>query len=384
MTVLYVLLAIFMFGLLIVLHELGHFLTARLFGVGINEFSIGMGPKILSVKGKVRKNFTPVTKREDENAEKPLEELVRDSTKEEQVQDGRTVYSLRLLPFGGYVSMVGEDEESDDPAAFANKAAWKRLLIVIAGPIMNVLLGFLLMLIIVISSERLATNTVAVFDETAVSNGYGLLAGDTVIAVGDVNIHTGNELIYEIINQGRAEAEDGFVAIDLTVVRDGEEVFLPGVRFPSTEMEGVLFGSPDFRVYGEEKSVGGVLKHSFYRSFSTVKMIFDQLVDLLRGRYGLNAVSGPIGITQEVANAAKNGVMYVIYLMAVITVNLGIFNLLPLPALDGGRLLFILIELIAGRPVNKNVEGYIHLLGLLILFGLMILIACKDIAGLFV
>jgi regulator of sigma E protease len=186
------------------------------------------------------------------------------------------------------------------------------------------------------------------------------------------------------MNQGRAEVEDGFVAIDLTVLRDGKEVFLPGVRFPSTEMEGVLFGSPDFRVYGVEKSFGGVLKHTFYRSLSTVKMIFDQLVDLLRGRYGLNAVSGPIGITQEVANAAKSGAMYVIYLMAVITVNLGIFNLLPLPALDGGRLLFILIELIAGRPVNKNVEGYIHLVGLLILFGLMILIAFKDIAGLFV
>jgi regulator of sigma E protease len=309
---------------------------------------------------------------------------VRDESAKEAVQDGRTLYSLRLLPFGGYVSMVGEDEESDDPAAFANKAAWKRLLIVIAGPVMNVLLGFLLMLIIVISSQRLATNTVAVFDETAVSNGYGLLVGDTVIAVGDVSIHTGNELIYEIMNQGRAEAEDGFVAIDLTVLRDGKEVFLPGVRFPSTEMEGVLFGSPDFRVYGVEKSFGGVLKHTFYRSLSTVKMIFDQLVDLLRGRYGLNAVSGPIGITQEVANAAKSGAMYVIYLMAVITVNLGIFNLLPLPALDGGRLLFILIELIAGRPVNKNVEGYIHLVGLLILFGLMILIAFKDIAGLFV
>ena len=382
MTVLYVLLAIFMFGLLIVLHELGHFLTARLFGVGINEFSIGMGPKIFSVKGKPRKNFTPAPQKED--SEKPLEELVRDETEKEAVQDGRTLYSLRLLPFGGYVSMVGEDEESDDPAAFANKAAWKRLLIVIAGPVMNVLLGFLLMLIIVISSQRLATNTVAVFDETAVSNGYGLLVGDTVIAVGDVSIHTGNELIYEIMNQGRAEAEDGFVAIDLTVLRDGKEVFLPGVRFPSTEMEGVLFGSPDFRVYGVEKSFGGVLKHTFYRSLSTVKMIFDQLVDLLRGRYGLNAVSGPIGITQEVANAAKSGAMYVIYLMAVITVNLGIFNLLPLPALDGGRLLFILIELIAGRPVNKNVEGYIHLVGLLILFGLMILIAFKDIAGLFV
>ena len=379
MTFLYVILAIFMFGLLIVLHELGHFLTARFFGVGINEFSIGMGPKIFSKKGKVRKNFTP----KPQNADKPLEELIREGKNEEKEQDGRTAYSLRLLPFGGYVSMVGEDEESDDPAAFACKPAWQRLLIVIAGPLMNVLLGFLLMLIIVLSSGRLATNTVGAFDENAVSNQYGLQAGDTVIEVGDVSIHTGNELVYEIMNQGRVEAAEGFVAIDLTVIRNGNEVRLPAVRFPAMEAEGVLFGSPDFRVYGEEKTFGGVLKHTFFRSTSTVKMIFDQLIDLVRGRYGLNAVSGPIGITQEVASAAKTGFINVVYLMAVITVNLGIFNLLPLPALDGGRLLFILIEMIAGRPVNKNVEGYVHLAGLLILFGLMILIAFKDIAGLF-
>ncbi len=280
--------------------------------------------------------------------------------------------------------MVGEDEKSDDPTAFSNKPAWQRLLIVIAGPLSNVLLGFLLMLIIVLSSARLATNTVALFDDAAVSNRYGLLPGDTVIEVGGVTIHTGNELVYEIMNQGKAEAEEGFVAIDLKVLREGKEVFLPGVRFPSTEVEGVLFGSADFRVYGEEKSFTSIVKHTFFRSLSTVKMIFDQLFDLLRGRYGLSAVSGPIGITQEVANAAESGLINLIYLMTVITVNLGVFNLLPLPALDGGRLLFILIEMIAGRPVDKNVEGYIHFVGLMILLGLMVLIACKDIAGLFV
>ena len=362
MSVLYVILAILSFGLLIVLHELGHFLTARLFGVGINEFSIGMGPKLFSWKGKARK-----------------------SNKEQAQEDApRTEYSLRALPFGGYVSMVGEDEKSEDPTAFSGKPAWQRLLIVIAGPLTNVLLGFLLMLIIVLSSERLATNTVGAFDAGAVSANFGLQVGDQVVAVGDVSIHTGNELVYEIMNQGRVEASEGFVAIDLTVIRDGKEVYLPAVQFPSTEVEGVLFGSTDFRVYGEEKGFISVIKHTFFRSVSTVKMIFDQLVDLLRGRYGLNAVSGPIGITQEVANAAEMGLINLVYLMAVITVNLGVFNLLPLPALDGGRLLFILIEMIAGRPVDKNVEGYIHFAGFVLLFGLMILIACKDIAGLFV
>ena len=350
MAFLYVLMAILMFGALVLFHELGHFLMARLFGVGIKEFSIGMGPKIFSKKGKKYD----------------------------------TAYSLRAFPIGGYVSMVGEDDESDDPSAFGNKAVWQRILIVVAGPVVNVLLGFLLMLIIVLCSARLATNTVGAFDEGALSSSHGLMVGDTVIKVGDVSIHTGNELVYEIMNQGVAEVSDGVVAIDLTVLRDGKEVFLPAVQFPSMEEQGILFGSPDFRVYGEEKSVLGVIKHTYYRSYSTVKMIIDQLGDLIGGRYGMNAVSGPIGITQEISNAAKIGMLNVIYLMAVITVNLGVFNLLPLPALDGGRLLFLLIELFMGRPVNKEVEGYIHFAGMMLLFGLMILVCCKDIAGIFV
>lgn len=362
MIALYVVLAVLMFGLLVMLHELGHFLMARLFRVGIHEFSVGMGPKIFSWKGKTREGSAATAEEE----ESPC-----------------TVYSLRALPIGGYVSMVGEDGESDDPAAFGNKPVWQRILIVVAGPVVNVLLGFLLMLIIVLASARLATNTVGEFEEGALSAQHGLMLGDTVVAVGDVKIHTGNELVYEIMNQGVTESAAGVVAIDLTVLRDGNEIFLPGVQFPSMETEGVLFGSPDFKVYGEEKTFLGVIKHSFFRSVSTVKMILDQIGDLIGGRYGLNAVSGPIGITQEITTAAKAGLINVLYLMAVITVNLGVFNLLPLPALDGGRLLFLVIELLIGRPVNKNVEGYIHFAGMMLLFLLMIIVCCKDIAGLF-
>lgn len=350
MSFLYVLLALLMFSVLVVVHELGHFLVARLFGVTINEFSIGMGPQLLSKKGKKRD----------------------------------TVYSLRAFPIGGYVSMAGEDDESDDPNAFHKKPVWQRILIVIAGPVTNVVLGFLLMLIIVLASKALATNTVGQFDANAVSSSHGLRVGDRIIEVGDVNVHTGNEVVYEIINQGRAEAAEGVVAIDLTVIRDGEEVYLPGVQFPSQEIEGVLFGEVDFRVFGEKKTVGSVIKHTFYRSVSTVKMILDQLVDLAGGRYGLNAVSGPIGITEEVANAAKLGWMNFFYLVTVLTVNLGVFNLLPFPALDGGRLLFLLVELVTRRPVNKKIEGYINMAGLMLLFLLMIIVCCKDIVELFV
>lgn len=342
MTFLYVLLALFVFGILVMIHELGHFLMARAFGVGIHEFSIGMGPKLFSRKGKKHD----------------------------------TVYSLRALPIGGYVSMVGEDEESDSPDAFGQKSVWKRILIVIAGPLMNLLLGTLLMLILVLGTGKLASCTVGEFADNATSSSYGLCVGDTVTHVNGVRVHTGNEMVYEIMNRG-------YEPVDLTVRRDGEVVELNDVIFPGTETEGIAFGSPDFRVYAEEKNPGTVIKHTFFRSVSTVKMIIDQLVDLLRGRFGMNAVSGPIGITEEMGSAAKAGFSNFLYLVIVITINLGVFNLLPIPALDGGRLLFLLIEAVMGRPVNKNVEGYIHFAGFVILFGLIIVVSCKDIAGLF-
>lgn len=350
MTILYVILALLAFGLLVVFHELGHFLVARLFRVTINEFSIGMGPRLFSKKGKKHD----------------------------------TTYSLRAFPIGGYVSMAGEDEESEDPNAFYRKPVWQRLLIVLAGPVCNILLGFLLMLIMVLSTARLATNVVGQFDANAISAQHGLALGDEIVMVGKVPVHTGNEVVYEIMNQGVAEADEGVVAIDITVRRDGEKVYLPGVQFPSQEVEGVLFGSVDFKVHGEEKTVLSVVKHTFFRSCSTVKMIVDQIVDLIGGRYGLNAVSGPVGITQAVADAAKEGVMNVLYLITVITVNLGVFNLIPFPALDGGRFVFLCWEGITRRPVNKKIEGYINMAGLMLLLLLMLVVCCKDIAVLFI
>lgn len=377
MTVLYVLLALLVFGLLVMIHELGHFLMARAFGVGIREFSIGMGPKIFSWKGKKKWGESA----EEENKELPPVRFDEDDAVEEP-EDYRTTYSLRLLPIGGYVSMVGEDEESDHPAAFGQKNVWKRIAIVVAGAVMNILLGFLLMLVLVLNTKTvdgdlaLASNVVAEFNESATSHQYGLQVGDVITHVNGTRVHTGNEAIYEIMNQG-------YEPIDLTVERNGTSVKLDDVMFPGMEAEGIAFGSADFKVYREEAGFGTVLKHTFFRSVSTVKMIYDQLFDLIGGRFGMNAVSGPIGITEEMGNAAKAGFTTFLYLVIVITINLGVFNLLPIPALDGGRLLFLLIEAIIGRPVNPKVEGYIHFAGIMILFGIMILVACKDIAGLF-
>lgn len=340
----YIILAILIFGALILIHEFGHYFAARRCKVDINEFSIGMGPKLISKKSKKT------------NIE----------------------YSVRAFPVGGYVSMVGEDESSDNKNAFCNKKLWQRLLIIFAGPFMNILLGFLCMVILVTSTGYLATTTVRTFytDATSCAEG-GLLPGDTVKKVGNVFVFTGNDMYYEILHQGNNP-------IDITVERDGKTVVLEDVRFPkiNDEQNGAVFGSIDFAPYVEELSFGGVVYHSFFRSLSTIKMIYDSLFDLVTGRFGLNAVSGPVQMTQTIGEAASGGFINLIYLVAVITINIGVFNLLPFPALDGGRIVFLLIELIMRRPVDKKIESYVNFAGLMILFVIMILVTFKDIFNL--
>ena len=337
----YILIMILVFGILIFIHEFGHFITARLCGVTVKEFAVGMGPTIFSWNSKKH----------------------------------GTKYGLRLLPIGGFVSMVGEDEESDDSSAFCNKPVWKRMVIVIAGATMNLLLGFLLMTVIVFSQGNLASTTIAEFAEGATSNAQ-LQVGDEVIRVDGTRVHTGNELVYEIMNQG-------YEPIDLEVIRDGQKLVLTDVTFPSMEDSGATFGNYDFFVLAEETNLPNLLKHSFYRSVSTVKMVYDSLIGLLTGRFGMEAVSGPVGVTKVVGDAAKTGVVNLLYIVSVLSINLGVFNLIPFPALDGGRFLFLIIEGIRRKPINRNVESYINFAGIVILFAFMILVTVKDIFKLF-
>ncbi len=334
--------AVLIFGFLIFIHELGHFLCARAFGVAINEFSVGMGPKI----------FTKVSKKSG------------------------IAYSLRALPIGGYVSMVGEDEESENENAFYKKAAWKRIIITVAGAAMNIILGVILMLVLVLASKTLSSNVIADFTSGALSSRSGLMADDRVVMVGKTPVHTGNELAYEVAYRGAKP-------LNLTVIRNGEKTVLRDVVFASETNDGLTIGVPDFRVYAESKTLGNILKHTFFRSLSTVKMIWDSIADLVRGKYGIEAVSGPVGTTTVIGEVAAKGARQLLYLVVVITMNLGVMNLLPFPALDGGRLLFLLIECVIRRPIKKEIEGYINFAGLIILFGLMIFVSVKDILGLF-
>ncbi len=343
-TAVYIIIAILIFGLLIFIHEGGHFLFARLFKVTVNEFSIGMGPKLVSKKSK---------------------------------KSGIS-YSLRAFPIGGFVSMAGEDEESDDPNALNKKPVWQRMIIVAAGGVVNLVAGILVMFILVFSSTSmgLGSTTVAEFRDGALSQSSGLKAGDTIVEVEGRNVHIADELVYEIMRLG-------IEPVDLTVVRDGEKTVIEDVEFPQISEQGVAFGDADFYVYGQERTFTNLVKHSFYRSTYTVRMIWESLYDLVTGRYGIEAVSGPVGVTEALTEAAQTGSYNFIYLVVVISMNLGVMNLLPLPALDGGRLVFLLIEAVRRKPINPKVEGVIHTAGLALLMLLMIFICVKDVIKLF-
>lgn len=349
MKALYWLIAFLVFGILIFVHELGHYLTARLFHVKIEEFSIGMGPKMLTY-----------------------------TSKKTGIK-----YSLGVFFFGGYVSMAGEDEESDDPNALSKKSAWKRFIIVAAGAVMNFIFGAILMFALVLSSGPLGSNRIAEFrpDSFYEKNGFSvassdvLQVGDEILAVNGVPVHIANDLSYEIMHEGGEE-------IPVTVRRDGVKMTL-SVTFPSVAEGKMSLGVPDFFVEAEERNPLTLLKHTFFRCTSTVKMVYDGLFDMLGGKYGMEGVSGPIGVADAISTAAQTDLLQLLYLTVVISINLGIVNLLPLPALDGGRLVFILIEMIFHRPVPAKYEAVVHFVGIVLLLGLTVLIAFKDIFTLF-
>jgi len=336
-----IVIAILIFGLLILIHEGGHFLFARIFRVTVYEFAIGMGPKVLSHTSK---------------------------------KTG-IAYSLRLLPFGGFVSMAGEDEDCDDENAFCKKPVWQRMIITAAGAAMNLLVGILVMGILVAAAKSLPSTVVYQFMENSTSAQYGLMEDDRITAVEGTSVHTANELVYEVMRKG-------VEPIDITVRRDGKTVVLPDVVFPTITESGETFGNIDFYVYSESKTPLTVLKHGFFRSLSTIKMIWESLYDLITGRYGMNAVGGPVAVTEAMSEAASEGIADLVYLSVVISMNLGIMNLLPLPALDGGRLMFQVIEAIFRRPVPRHIEAYVHFGGIVVLMALMVLITFKDIVGL--
>ena len=343
MILIYVALAVFLFGILIAVHEFGHFITAKMSGVKVNEFAIGMGPAIFKKKGK------------------------------------ETLYALRILPFGGYCAMEGEDSGSDDPRAFSVQPAHKRILIVVAGSLMNLIAGFLVLLIVFAPVREWYIPTVQNVEYHTEYNENMIAPGDVIRDINGYRIY----LFGDITTAVMRGSDDG--KYDITVIRNGEEKTLTNVSLASGETTEVPGGKMGATIeFATEKSTFlGKAKYTFLNGTNLVRLVFVGLSDLISGGVSTDDVSGPIGIGKVMADTAKVSLASLWYLLAFISINLGIMNLLPLPALDGGRLFFILIELILRKPIPAKYEGYVHVAGFIILMLFMLFVTYNDIVKIF-
>ena len=363
--------AVLIFGAVIAIHEFGHFSAAKLSGIQVNEYSIGMGPAL-------------------------FKKIV-----------GSTQYTLRLLPIGGYVAMegegspesnaaqreqdaaggAGEAEEEDGLESwnpippeqrtgipFPEAAIWKRAIVMAAGPLMNFVLGFAVLLgLIALRSDPIASRVIYSIADGALCGQTGLQAGDEIVAVNGRRCFIANDILYELVRTQNTRA-------DFTVRRDGRLVQLPGVQFDTyTDEGGNTRMNIGFTVYALEKTPANVLKETFNSELYYSRIFFTSLVDLLRGRESINNLSGPVGIVSAISQAASYGLTDVLELLVLITVNLGVFNLLPVPALDGGRLVFLAVEAVIRRPVSERVQESLTLATFILLFGLMIFATYNDV-----
>lgn len=328
--------SIIIFLLVILIHEFGHFIVAKMNGVSVLEFSIGMGPKLF------------------------------------QKESNGTLYSLRLLPVGGYCQLEGEDEENDSQNSLNNQSPFVRLKVILAGAIMNFILAFIL-LILLMSVSRVSTEVSGVL-ENSPAYSSGIQAGDKIVSINGQMLEDGEQVL-ESIKKSKGD-------LDIVLLRNEKSKNIKvtprlennnrkiGVNFQEE------YNIKNFNIIkGLEKGIATFL--------NLTGMLYKFLGMLITGKLGLGGVSGPVGVVKEIGNAAKTGVANLIFLLAYININLGVFNLLPIPALDGGRAIFILIEMIFGKKISQEKEGYIHMVGLILLLGLIAIVTIKDVIKLF-
>lgn len=343
--VLLIIFAILLFNLIIFLHELGHFFWAKKFGVKVNEFALGMGPRVF------------------------------------KFQKGETMFSLRALPIGGFCEMEGEDEHSDNPRSFEQKKAWQKILIIASGGIMNLILGFVLTFILLINSPAIVSTTIKAFEKDAVSSSTGLMVGDEILKINSSRIRTFRDIAFNISAFGTSD-------FDIEVRRDGKIINLENVNFkPVENTDGSRSAEIDFFVEPIEKNFVNLIKSTFSETASIINIVWRSLGGLVTGKISLKKTAGPIGIASEIGKITNEGLkssafialINIVSIMSIITVNLGIFNLLPLPALDGGRLVFLFIELITGKKINPKYEGLVHTIGFVLFLLFMIWMSYSDI-----
>lgn len=349
-----ILFAILLFSLLIFVHELGHFLAAKASGVQVNEFSMFMGPAIWKKK------------------------------------KGETLYAIRCIPIGGYCAMEGEDADTDNPRSFQKAAWWKRLIILVAGSAMNLVAGFLILLIVFSPAKAFGTPVISGFEAGCTLNtDGGLQVGDRIVEVDGEKIYVMSDVSMILsLNPGDVH--------DLVVERNGETVYLNDFV-----MQKHLFRNEDnsqserygFSFSLEEATPWTTLKYTWYSSINVVRTVRLSLQMLVTGQAGLSDMTGPVGIVQQmsdVANASETWVdalLNMLYFGGFIALNLAVMNLLPIPALDGGRVVALLlttgIEGITHKKINPKYEGYLHAAGMVLLLGLMAVIMFKDIFTIF-
>ena len=351
---LYVLLAILLFGVLIAIHEFGHFFTAKLLGVKVNEFAIGMGPALWSR------------------------------------QKGETLYALRAFPIGGYCAMEGEDEDTGDPGAFARQAGWKKVIILCAGSFMNLVLGLVITVALFLGVSQARVPVITQFAGGFQHEGAdGLMLGDRIVSVDGHGIW-----LYADV-QTYLSRNDGN-GVDLVVVRGGERITLNDFPMGRYDYEfengtyhgfGLIFGQVD------ELSIPERVGQGVAQNFDFVRIVWMSLGDLVTGRVAVSELSGVIGVVDVVSEVGSQsdtvamGVQNVLYFMALIAVNLAVMNMLPIPALDGGRIFFVLLNgviyAVSRRRIPEKYEGYVHAGAFVVLLALMAVVALHDVWNIF-
>lgn len=344
-TVISIISAVLIFCVIVIVHEFGHFIVARKCGIDVQEFAIGMGPVIFKKQGK------------------------------------NTLFTIRLLPLGGFCSM-GEDEESEDENSFRKKSVGRRIAVIAAGAVMNLILGFIISIIIFLVSGKLTTTIIAEVTPNSGCAAAGMTQGDRVVNVNGLHIFTANDIIYQLRND-----EDG--VLDFVVERNGEKISLDGVKFGLTinEETGERVLNYDFKVYLKDITPAELLPAAANKFMYYSRLILMSLRDLITGKYGLNNLQGPVGIVTVISESAQESgfdIGYLLDIAMLISVNVGIFNLLPLPALDGGRLVFLIIEAIRRKPLKAETEGMVHFVGFALLMILMLIVTFNDVKNIFV
>ena len=343
-TILYVLLAIVLLGVLITVHEYGHFIAARLTGIAVKEYSVGLGPKLIQWKSKKYE----------------------------------TLFTIRPIPMGGYCMFYGDEtdqQNADDPRAFDKAKVWKRMLTVFSGPLMNMVLAFVVAVGLMAGyGITVAQPFVAEVEATMPAAQAGVQPGDVLTAVNGTPIAVGDASALTQAISGLAEGE----SVTLTVTRAGEPVTLSVTPAWDATRQSRRIGVT-VSAYGPLPS-GQILPAAWNGCVYASTAILDSLGKLFTTGQGINDAAGPVGVVQMVAEQTQKGGLEIFLNLAVlISINLGLVNLLPIPGLDGSRLVFMLIEVIRRKPVNRKIESTVHLVGYALLLGLMLFFTFKDV-----